>query len=333
MNGVYITDCEGPITKNDNAFELSTYFIPSGDRLFSILSRYDDALAYTYKRKGYRAGNTLKLLVPFLKAYGATNQKVIAFCRQNILLVPQADSFLTWATHLFPTFLVSTSYEPYINTLCTLLGFPKEQAFSTQLNLDKYQLSNREVDFIKLKALEILKFPEIPEAESECSREVSHTVERLDRIFGEISGRSSGIIMRDVKPIGGDEKAARVLSIVKKLNCEFEKVIYVGDSITDAEAFKLVRKNGGLAISFNGNRYAVEASEIAILSETAEVLRTIVLAFLEGKREGVSRLVGGWDNAAYPKFFLVTPQNWDIVSKESSKIRKSLRGERIGALG
>jgi len=32
--------------------------------------------------------------------------------------------------------------------------------------------------------------------------------------------------------------------------------MYVGDSITDAEAFRLMRDAGGLAVSFNGNGYA-----------------------------------------------------------------------------
>ena len=73
MKAVYITDCEGPVTKNDNAFELTAHFVPAGDRLFSLLSRYDDVLAYAYRRRQYRAGNTLRLIVPFLKAYGATN--------------------------------------------------------------------------------------------------------------------------------------------------------------------------------------------------------------------------------------------------------------------
>ena len=41
-------------------------------------------------------------------------------------------------------------------------------------------------------------------------------------------------------------------------------VMYVGDSITDVEAFKLVRDNGGLSVSFNGNSYAVKNAEVAV---------------------------------------------------------------------
>ncbi len=71
---VFVSDCEGPISKNDNAFELASQFIPSGDRLFTQISRYDDILADIIKREDYKAGDTLKLILPFLKAYDVTKR-------------------------------------------------------------------------------------------------------------------------------------------------------------------------------------------------------------------------------------------------------------------
>jgi predicted HAD superfamily phosphohydrolase len=52
-------DCEGPLTLNDNAFELCEAFIPEGDKLFTLVSKYDDYLADIEKRPGYKAGDTL----------------------------------------------------------------------------------------------------------------------------------------------------------------------------------------------------------------------------------------------------------------------------------
>jgi hypothetical protein len=40
----FITDCEGPLTLNDNAFEIAADFIEDGGELFKILSLYDDYL-------------------------------------------------------------------------------------------------------------------------------------------------------------------------------------------------------------------------------------------------------------------------------------------------
>ena len=70
MGCQFNTDCEGPISKNDNAMELSEFYIPNGHRLFAIVSKYDDYLADVERRPGYKAGDTLKLILPFLKAFG-----------------------------------------------------------------------------------------------------------------------------------------------------------------------------------------------------------------------------------------------------------------------
>ena len=76
---LYLTDCEGPVSKNDNAFELAEHFVPEGGAFFAKVSRYDDYLADIERKPGYKAGDTLKLIVPFLKAHGATDDAVREF--------------------------------------------------------------------------------------------------------------------------------------------------------------------------------------------------------------------------------------------------------------
>ncbi len=84
---VFLSDCEGPISKNDNAYEATTHFVPDGDKLFSVISKYDDVLADIVKKPGYNAGDTLKLILPFLKAYGVTDKALREFSAQNLLLI------------------------------------------------------------------------------------------------------------------------------------------------------------------------------------------------------------------------------------------------------
>ena len=50
----------------------------------------------------------------------------------------------------------------------------------------------------------------------------------------------------DVVTVGGEQKAEAIRDITKRLGTELEDVLYVGDSITDVEAFKLVRDQWGL---------------------------------------------------------------------------------------
>ena len=79
----FITDCEGPLTLNDNAFELAEHFIENGGELFKTLSLYDDYLADVVKLENYKAGNTLKLILPFFIVENLTNDDLINFSKKG----------------------------------------------------------------------------------------------------------------------------------------------------------------------------------------------------------------------------------------------------------
>ncbi len=85
MKKVFISDCEGPISKNDNAFEITSHYIPNGDKLFTVISKYDDVLADVLKRPDYRAGSTLKFVLPFLKAHDVTDHEMQLFSARNLV--------------------------------------------------------------------------------------------------------------------------------------------------------------------------------------------------------------------------------------------------------
>src|SRR5271157_1693354 len=131
---VFISDCEGPITKNDNAAELAEAFVPSGDRFFKTISLYDDYLAEVVRRPGYKAGDTLRLILPFFKAFGLDNRSMIKFSRRNIDVIPQAQYVLREVLSLMPAYIVSTSYVHYIRAVCEAIEFPVGNTFSTELD-------------------------------------------------------------------------------------------------------------------------------------------------------------------------------------------------------
>src|SRR5208337_3385966 len=88
---------------------------------------------------------------------------------------------------------------------------------------------------------------------------------------------------------------------VKRLGAELEDVMYVGDSITDVEAFKLVQANGGLTVSFNGNSYAVKNAEIAVLSENNVVTAVIADLFCRFGKEKTTCALQSWNYEALKK--------------------------------
>jgi len=356
----FISDCEGPISKNDNAFEVTSHFVPNGDRLFAVISRYDDVLADILKKPGYKAGDTLRLIIPFLKTYGATDRKMREFSAQSLVLIQCVKDTLQYTRNIAHTFIVSTSYEHYIRALCQTLNFPYENTYCTRLSIDKYRITEEEKNKLKELAKEISQMPviEIPsEAKSlnDFSEKHRKTIQRLGEIFWkEIANMESGKIFHEVNPIGGREKADAVKDVTERVGVDLADVMYVGDSITDVEAFRLVKENDGLAVSFNGNQYAVRNAEIAVLSENSIVTSIIADVFCRlGKQETIS-IVEDWNREALkkslaspvllerlfelypkelPKVKIITSENMEVLAKESSEFRKKVRGEAIGRLG
>ena len=72
----FITDCEGPLTLNDNAFEMSAHFIEDGGQLFKILSLYDDYLVDVVKKENYTR------IADFCTGSGALAVSVAVNCRE-----------------------------------------------------------------------------------------------------------------------------------------------------------------------------------------------------------------------------------------------------------
>lgn len=360
MKPIFMSDCEGPISRNDNAFEITARFVPNGDKLFAVISKYDDVLADVLKKQGYSAGSTLKLILPFLKAYGVTDGQIGEFSAENLLLIANSKSTLEHVRVMASAFIVSTSYEHYIEALCEALDFPYANTYCTRLSIDKYSVNSKEKGRLREIADEIVQTPLIciprgAKAIGDFLARDQETIAQLDRIFwSEIPKMSIGRVFSEVKTVGGSQKAEAIEDAVAKLHANLSDVMYVGDSITDVEAFKLVKENGGLTVSFNGNGYAVENSEIAVLSESSIVTAVIASLFFKKGKRNTLRLCENWNSrslkrtgiveplleqylsvysSVLPKVQIVTAQNMDTLVKESSKFRKEVRGEAVGRLG
>ncbi|MEM3623354.1 MAG: HAD hydrolase family protein [Candidatus Bathyarchaeia archaeon] len=360
MKRVFISDCEGPISKNDNAFEITCHYVPNGDKLFTVISKYDDVLAEVLKRPDYKAGDTLKLILPFLKAYDVTDAKMRDFSAKSLLLIANVKDTLSYLRDVAHAFIVSTSYQHYIEALCQAMNFPYENTYCTKLHLDKYPITAEERSKLKELAKEIAQMPLIkipPKAKSlsDFSKKDQELIGRLDEIFWNIIAKMEiGKIFSEVNPVGGSEKAEAVKDAAKKVNAKLADVMYVGDSITDVEAFRLVKENGGLAVSFNGNEYAIRNAEIAILSENSITTAVIAELFSKFGKEQTLNIVQNWSSEILkkapinptllnklfglypeklPKVKIITKENMDVLIKESSEFRKKVRGEAIGRLG
>ncbi len=337
---VFISDCEGPISINDNAFELAGYFIEDGEKFFTVISKYDDILVDEVKREGYNAGGTLKLIVPFLKAYGATNQKIVEFSRKNVLLVPYAKETLKFVNDNMPSFIVSTSYSQYIKALCDIIEFPFENTYSTELDIDGTLLNTDEAEKLMEIRKEILENPDF---------------ELIDKIFWQdILELDIHQIMKNVNPVGGKGKKEAVVDITRRFGFENSDILYVGDSITDVEPLGFAKEHGGLAVSFNGNEFALREAEIAIMADNTLMISIIADLFNRSGKEEVINFINSYNDnqmaainkfpinnllkesikrVNLPKVAIIQSENYETLVNESKTFRNLVRGEAIGALG
>ena len=168
-----------------------------------------------------------------------------------------------------------------------------EQIFGTELDLDRYQLSPAEAEELRRLEEEIVAAPAIELPAGVSSLEAlpgpaQEAIARLDRIFWErLPQMEIGVIFREVKPVGGAAKAKAVADSLAQTGLKLADTIYVGDGLTDVQAFEAVRAGGGLAISFNGNRYAVKAAEVVVVSDCAWSIGMLAAIFRLWGKEGV----------------------------------------------
>ncbi|WP_323737151.1 hypothetical protein PXD04_04155 [Methanosphaera sp. ISO3-F5] len=334
----YVTDCEGPLSVNDNAYEISDYFIPEGGEFFSILSNYDDMLVEK-NTEGYLAGSTLKLILPFFKAYDLTEKDLIQFSEDNINMVDGAYSMISHVQKIMPFYIVSTSYNQYIKALCDKTGFKYENTYSTQLELDKYDLNNDEQESL-LSIRENILF--------------DYSFDNINHYFTDvISKMKINELINSVTPVGGIGKRNAILDIIEKNEYEPYNLMYTGDSITDCEALEYAKENNGISISFNGNIHSINSSSISITSTNNLILALIAEIFNNKGTEGVydfiksynedslETILGYSENNEITKELLVNKASIDIVTEENTEklnekskiIRNKVRGQKIGNLG
>jgi len=335
---MYCTDLEGPVTKNDNAAEMCAAMMPNGGEFFRRVSLYDDYLAEVINMPGYRAGDTLRLILPFMMAHGLTQERMASFSSEGILVVPGADGALRAIAKLGPAYIISTSYCQYVHAVCAAIDFPKVQTFCTRVNLEDFAIPDNEVAQVRRLASRVLgrepiELPGLASTIEDLSEGDQATVLDLDEVFWDLLPELSVYsIVEEVSPVGGPEKASSIGRAAKREEVPMDQVMYVGDSITDVEAFRTVRRDGGLAVSFNGNRWAVEEADLAMICPRAEPILPLAMAFLEGGRDAVE----GRDWAkGFPGCTSEWLDNGDIkeIVTASESMRKNVRGDEIGRLG
>lgn len=276
-------DLEGPLTPQDNAFELMLSF-PQGGQLFAAISRYDDLLALA-GQEGYEPGTTLALIVPFLLYHGLTEADMRRLGQSAPLTPGAAAAVAQLAQDGWQTFAISTSYRPFAQEIARRVGLAPQRLACTPVPLDQMRASLREPDLTPVARLE----PDLLRMAPDDDRALRA---RLDAFYHEeLLGTPLGAAVRQIKPVGGGRKVAALEGFASSLGLSLGEVVAVGDSITDCRMLEAVSHAGGLAVAFNANHFALPCATMGLASPSLLDLLVVTRAWELGGREGAEGLV------------------------------------------
>lgn len=323
-------DLEGPLSPQDNAYELMKLF-PNGDRVFEVISRYDDLLTLEEK-EDYEPGDTLALIVPFLVLHNISGDN-IADLAGKAGLTGGAEKLISWLqTKVWKVFCISTSYEQYALHITHKLGiyahnvactpFPGERLRLTLCKEDATLLQQTEEEILTMRPFD----------------DDDKIKQRLDYFFWEkLPTTDLGELIKVVKPVGGRRKVAALNRFADKYDQPLSDWVVIGDSITDFRMLQVVEEAGGLAIAFNANEYALPYSTMSLASTMLSDLTEVLEAWHKGRRRAVEKIVkakekrGGTGDRGH-FHWLSGRKDIDEVVKIHKRIRGVVR-EEAGKLG
>jgi energy-converting hydrogenase A subunit R len=316
-------DLEGPLSPQDNAYELMKLF-PNGDKIFEVISRYDDLLTLE-ERKDYEPGDTLALIVPFL-ILNNISEDDIATLATKASLTGGVAKLISWLqSNSWKVFCISTSYEQYARHITQRLDIYAHNVACTAFPLDSLRaaLSQEEIKLLKQAEKDMLKLH--PPKDDKSIKRI------LDKFFWErLPATKLGTAITQVKPVGGRRKVTALNKFAEKNDQPLSKWVVVGDSITDFRMLQVVEEAGGIAIAFNANEYALPYATLGLASTSISDLQVVMEAWQKGDRRSVERVVkyeekwGDKGGRGYFHWLSGRKELKDII-KIHKKIRKQVR--------
>ncbi len=304
---------------------------PNGDRIFEVISRYDDLLTLE-EREDYEPGDTLALIVPFLVLHNISENSIATLASKASLTGGAARLISSLETKGWKVFCITTTYEQYAFHLTQKLGIYAHKVASTPFPLDKLckMLCKEDAALLQQTEQDILTMSPVTDDD--------RIKQRLDDFFWEkLPTTNLGKAIKEVKPIGGRRKVAALKKFADKYGQPLSNWVVVGDSITDFRMLQTVEAEGGLAIAFNANQYALPYSTMSLASTSISDLIEVLEIWQKDRRRGVERIVkekermGGVGDKGY-FHWLSGRKDIDEVIEIHKRIRRLVR-EEAGKLG
>ena len=271
-------DLEGPISIIDFAAELGKNLNKklglnlleyNMAEFFTMISNYDDYIIDVPGVKEqldipeYQPGDTLRLMAP-LYASCYTDEELINKARSNLGLLPGSKELMKILHKNWDIYVISTSFTHFAHNVTAALEIPRDHVFCTDFNIINLKKSITNIE----EAINIL-IKEIFKKYLTNGKDLNIVIEDLNKFFWLGSESDYVRIMNQVIVRGGKRKELAVEAISKKTDIPISEMIALGDSITDINMLQRVCDEGGVAISFNGNKFSVKHSNVALTTTNA----------------------------------------------------------------
>ncbi|MFX1363979.1 MAG: HAD hydrolase family protein [Promethearchaeota archaeon] len=317
-------DLEGPISITDFAAELANKLNEKSkfkllkfkmNQFFTMISNYDDYLIDAPGVKEslnipeYQPGDTLRLMAPLYISF-FNESEMVDFAKKKIGLLPGCKELMKIITDDWNIFIISTSYSQFAYTIAEELNIPKDHVYCTKLNIS--QLKEGLIDINN--NIDIL-LQDIFKKYLSNSSNLKFVIEDLNRFFWKNQQSDYIAVMNEIKVIGGKRKESAIEDISKQSKIPISEIIALGDSITDINMLERVKNEGGIAISFNGNKFTIPRANVAVTTSNSLGLLPIFR-----QKQNIKDFLTKWE--AYFKDFKSDKKkiNDTLISKETKKI-------------
>jgi energy-converting hydrogenase A subunit R len=327
MSKVAFFDLEGPISAQDNAYEVFG-LVPNGHEIFEVISKYDDILALE-NRPNYEAGDTLSLIAPFLVAHGIGEEEVFDVSKEAFLLRGIKRMIEHLKEHDWSIYIISTSYQQHAYNIACQLGIDDEEVRCTMFPLDDYLKEFGGEDYASiLKAEEDILMLWPPEDEVS----IKTTLDKF--FFRDLPSAKVGKILTNMSVCGGARKVTAMKELAERDGHDVSGAIAVGDSITDMRMLQFVKDEGGLAVAFNGNEYALPYGSVSLATHDMRNLSLITDSWETGGKDAVFKAVAEKESSDEDPYYHVLEGKDDLddIVEVHKKVRKVVRGQ-AGKLG
>jgi len=291
-------DAEGPISGQDHAQAVCKQYVSNGEKLFPVISRYDDLLTLQ-NRERHEPGDTLMFIIPFLIEAGVTEEDLKTVSAKAGLVPGICELFSELQNQGCSIYIISTSYKQHALSIAQRVGVPLKQVYCTKFPLDQLQKEvSKEVLSLVREVRE--KVVSLYQDDLESGVNDEAILKLLNPFYWKKLPKTKlGQVIAKIKVMGGRRKVWALEKAIKDIGGNhLSEAFVVGDSITDFRMAQAVEAAGGVALAWNANWYLLPHASCGVAAIDARAVLPLFKAWREGGRAAVREFI---ENSQAPK--------------------------------